>query len=873
MDSSGTALTSLASGDLLILDHANNRWERVVNLPTTALVSNADIDARILPQARTGNAQTWPTSKVPSLAALGGLTQAQVDLRAAFRFTTLEKTKLAGIPADAERNVKANWDATRGDAEILNKPVIPTLPAAATKAEAEAGTETGTRLWSPLRVKEAIEQLGGDGMGSSSPADFSIAEGRPASAVTITTPATAGTVANPQWTSWNAVGTTAAVSASQAGQVLIAAEVRAERTTPVPGGGGDRILTQARIVRTRGSTDTVLATKDIYGPRNVNTASVQTASKSISSTLVWHDTAVAADTYKVEVRCSSQLVSRTVQFNTANNGIFLAAVSGGGGEGESGLDRSAVDARIAALRPVAYSQPEKDKLSGIAAGAEVNVNADWDAASGDAQILNKPSIPGNTEIDARIISTARTGNTGRWPKNKLPSDTVYTNSQRFTTALLAKLNALPSASNLQFENHPIGSASTLNALSRTTTSLDFVTITAAIASGITANTVVDGSGNALTSLASGDLLILDHDDNRWVRVVNLPTTAVVDQSTVRGFIDGDFVEGLLAGLSGASRLSYTSLKDTPTIPAAQVPSDWDASTGVARILNKPSLVTAWTGLSDTPSALTGQGGKHVAVNSAGNALELVDAPAGGGGGEYIRPEGFSADPSDGSITLNWKHSPYSRSYQTRHKLSSATSWGAWTDRGNVVTHTITGLANSSQYDVEVRGLVQGLQQTPATGLRVTLQPFDHLYTATNNNTVFQLYSYKPMVFPSSFFQGSPNESSRTTLNPGIAARSLSNYSISFYHGTFGTTRYGVIRMLFGPAPGALATGKTLTLDVAAETGATSSYRLGWTSITTNNSVSYASTTGSAASRAIGSILSIINARRGTLTLTFTLVDA
>lgn len=33
------------------------------------------------------------------------------------------------------------------------------------------------------------------------------------------------------------------------------------------------------------------------------------------------------------------------------------------------------------------------KLDGIAAGAEVNVNADWNASSGDAQILNKPSIP------------------------------------------------------------------------------------------------------------------------------------------------------------------------------------------------------------------------------------------------------------------------------------------------------------------------------------------------------------------------------------------------------------------------------------------------------------------------------------------------
>lgn len=40
-----------------------------------------------------------------------------------------------------------------------------------------------------------------------------------------------------------------------------------------------------------------------------------------------------------------------------------------------------------------YTSTEKTKLAGIAAGAEVNVNADWNASSGDAQILNKPTIP------------------------------------------------------------------------------------------------------------------------------------------------------------------------------------------------------------------------------------------------------------------------------------------------------------------------------------------------------------------------------------------------------------------------------------------------------------------------------------------------
>lgn len=39
-----------------------------------------------------------------------------------------------------------------------------------------------------------------------------------------------------------------------------------------------------------------------------------------------------------------------------------------------------------------YTNEEKDKLAGIAAGAEVNVNADWNATEGDAQILNKPNL-------------------------------------------------------------------------------------------------------------------------------------------------------------------------------------------------------------------------------------------------------------------------------------------------------------------------------------------------------------------------------------------------------------------------------------------------------------------------------------------------
>lgn len=40
-----------------------------------------------------------------------------------------------------------------------------------------------------------------------------------------------------------------------------------------------------------------------------------------------------------------------------------------------------------------FSPSDKLKLDGIAARAEVNVSTDWNASSGDAQILNKPTIP------------------------------------------------------------------------------------------------------------------------------------------------------------------------------------------------------------------------------------------------------------------------------------------------------------------------------------------------------------------------------------------------------------------------------------------------------------------------------------------------
>jgi nitrogen fixation protein len=52
-----------------------------------------------------------------------------------------------------------------------------------------------------------------------------------------------------------------------------------------------------------------------------------------------------------------------------------------------------------------FSPAEKTKLAGIETGAQANVNADWNATTGDAQILNKPSIP-SAQVNSDWNSTS-----------------------------------------------------------------------------------------------------------------------------------------------------------------------------------------------------------------------------------------------------------------------------------------------------------------------------------------------------------------------------------------------------------------------------------------------------------------------------------
>ena len=164
-----------------------------------------------------------------------------------------------------------------------------------------------------------------------------IATMSPAAAVNADSGAAANT-----WGDWVDVATLPAVTAAQVGFLQVFAVGRGV-VVPYPGagalsGGGDRILTQVRVQRTRGSTTTTLADPDIYGPRNVQNAPTGFADETeqLDFDFSLPDEAEAGDVYKFGVRIMAQSANRRrLTLAAADNSISI--YRGAGGAGPQGI--------------------------------------------------------------------------------------------------------------------------------------------------------------------------------------------------------------------------------------------------------------------------------------------------------------------------------------------------------------------------------------------------------------------------------------------------------------------------------------------------------------------------------------------------------
>ena len=162
---------------------------------------------------------------------------------------------------------------------------------------------------------------------------------------------------NGVWSDWTDLVEMPAITSEQAGQVLLLSDVHVD-SVGSPSGGGDRIISDARLVRTRNSVDTEFPEKEIYGPRNLqggnaNTSSgFQDATTHADFSFAIADDALVGDVYKVQVRIIAQKPNETQagDFNTTHNQLTLCSLGGAGGStsgGGSGLTTSQVNALIA----------------------------------------------------------------------------------------------------------------------------------------------------------------------------------------------------------------------------------------------------------------------------------------------------------------------------------------------------------------------------------------------------------------------------------------------------------------------------------------------------------------------------------------------
>jgi hypothetical protein len=117
-------IKSGGTGANVLLDNGNTT-------PLTSIVGTTNLTTSQTSTNFTINSNTGTDASVP----LGNGTLAGATLN---DYTTVEKSKLAGIATGAEVNVNADWNATSGDAQILNKPTIPSISGLATVTYVDA---------------------------------------------------------------------------------------------------------------------------------------------------------------------------------------------------------------------------------------------------------------------------------------------------------------------------------------------------------------------------------------------------------------------------------------------------------------------------------------------------------------------------------------------------------------------------------------------------------------------------------------------------------------------------------------------------------------------------------------------------------------
>src|SRR5690606_17977505 len=138
---------------------------------------------------------------------------------------------------------------------------------------------------------------------------------------------------------------------------------------------------------------------------------------------------------------------------------------------------------------------------------------------------------------------------------------------------------------------------------------------------------------------------LDKGDVGLGNVDNVSAADLRDRSTHTGTQPASTITGLAAVATSGS---YDDLDDKPTIPQAPVNADWNATSGLAQILNKPELGDLAAKNSVGVADIDATGTPSSATYLRGDGT--WETPAGGGSGTPATVEELRALTGDNTVT-------------------------------------------------------------------------------------------------------------------------------------------------------------------------------------------------------------------------------
>ena len=298
-----------------------------------------------------------------------------------------------------------------------------------------------------------------------------------------------------------------------------------------------------------------------------------------------------------------------------------------------------------------FTDADKSKLAGIEAGAEVNVKPDWDAAAGsDSEILNKPQ---NLVQDANYVHTDNNFTTAEknklagieagaevnvqsdWNQNDSSADdyikhrpdlSVYATKTEVASDLADKQDKLTAGSNITITNNVISATAAPQQQADWTqtdsSAVDFIKhkpSSKPLVAG--ANISITESASQVTIAASA----APQQNADWNATSGV--SEILNKPDLSVYATKSEVTSGLAGkqntLTAGSNISIVG--DTISATAApQQNADWNATQGVTAILNKPDIpLLKWE--QTTQGATNTYTSNHLTIHQDNHKVRMENA--------------------------------------------------------------------------------------------------------------------------------------------------------------------------------------------------------------------------------------------------------